>query len=90
MKKIVADPGIFPFTATARREGALLGLNPQEMRQVVLSLSRGDFYKSMTTLHDNTVWQDVYHGMTQSGHEVYIKITGYTDGRPPVIQFKAK
>ena len=36
------------------------------------------------------IWQDVYHGTTPDGRPVYIKITGYTDGRPPVIQFKAK
>ncbi len=90
VKKMVADPSIYPFTARARREGTALGLKPQEMREVVLSLSSTDFYKSMTTYQDNKVWQDVYHGMTQDGKAVYIKITGYTDGRPPIISFKEK
>jgi len=36
------------------------------------------------------VWQDVYHGMTEDGIVVYIKVTRFTGGRPPVIQFKAK
>ena len=43
----------------------------------------------MTTLADYREWQDVYHGVTEGGIKVYI-ITAYTDGRPPVIQFKAK
>jgi len=60
------------------------------MRDVVLALSPSNFYKSMTTVNDNTIWQDVYHGMTEEGDAVYIKITGYTDGRPPIIQFKEK
>ncbi|MFH1117945.1 MAG: type II toxin-antitoxin system MqsR family toxin [Pseudomonadota bacterium] len=90
VKAVVADPKINPFTANARREGTALGLRPQEMREVVLSLSATDFYKSMTTYHDNRVWQDVYHAVTQDGKVLYIKITGYTDGRPPVISFKEK
>jgi motility quorum-sensing regulator/GCU-specific mRNA interferase toxin len=60
------------------------------MRQVVLALSRRDFYKAMTTHEDHRAWQDVYHGMTRDGISVYIKITDFTDERPPVIQFKAK
>jgi motility quorum-sensing regulator/GCU-specific mRNA interferase toxin len=90
VKTVVSDPNSHPFTATARSGGIALGLTPQEMRQVVLRLSPSDFVKSMTTKLDNKVWQDVYHGSTPSGDSVYIKITGYTDGRPPVISFKEK
>ena len=90
VQQVVADLEARPFTATALREGLALGLTEPEMRQVVLALSRHDYYKSMTTHADHRVWQDVYHGMTVDGVPVYIKITGFTDGRPPVIQFKAK
>ncbi|MEI6261877.1 MAG: hypothetical protein WCR46_18500 [Deltaproteobacteria bacterium] len=34
--------------------------------------------------------KDAQFGMTRDGISVYIKITDFTDGRPPVIQFKAK
>ena len=44
----------------------------------------------MTTHADHQLWQDVYHGKTEDGVLVYIKITGFSDSRPPVIQFKAK
>ena len=90
VKTVVRDPNFYPFTASARRGGIALGLTPQEMREVVLSLSPSDFFKSMTTKLDNRVWQDVYYGTTPSDDSVYIKITGYTDGRPPVISFKEK
>lgn len=90
VQAVVADPGSRPFTATALRGGLAMGLSEPEMRQVVLALARHDFYKSMTTHADHTEWQDVYHGMTQDGVVVYIKITCYSDGRPPVIQFKEK
>ena len=78
VKTVVSDPNSHPFTAIARSGGTALGLSPS------------DFVKSMTTKLDNKVWQDVYHGSTPSGDSVYIKITGYTDGRPPVISFKEK
>ena len=90
IKRVIRDPNSHPFTASARHGGMELGLTPQEMKEVVLSLSPSDFSKSMTTTYDNRVWQDVYHGSTPSGDSVYIKITCYTDGRPPVISFKAK
>ncbi len=90
VQEIVADPNSQPFTMTALKGGLALGLKESEMRIIVLSLSRRDFYKSMTTISDHRVWQDVYHGETADGIAVYIKITHYTDGRPPVIQFKAK
>ncbi len=87
---IVADQANRPFTVIALRGGLELGLSEPEMRLVVLSLSRRNFYKSMTTHADHKEWQDVYHGTTEEGVAVYIKITAYTDGRPPIIQFKAK
>ena len=87
---VVADPESRPFTVSALRGGLALGLTEPEMRQVVLALARCDFYKSMTTHADHKEWQDVYHGMTLDGVAVYIKITGYCDVRPPVIQFKEK
>ncbi len=90
VQALVADPTSQPFTMTALRNGLALGLTELEMRQVVLKLSRGDFFKAMTSHADHQVWQDVYHGMTEDGIPVYIKITGLSSGRPPVIQFKAK
>ena len=90
VQALVADPASRPFTVTALRNGLALGLTESEMRQVVLKLSRRGFYKAMTSHADNQVWQDVYHGMTEDGVVVYIKITAFAEGHPPVIQFKAK
>jgi motility quorum-sensing regulator/GCU-specific mRNA interferase toxin len=90
VQAIVADPTSRPFTVTALRGGLALGLTEPEMRQVVLALSGRDFYKAMTTLADPQMWQDVYHGMTRDGVPVYIKLTGFKDERPPVVQFKEK
>jgi motility quorum-sensing regulator / GCU-specific mRNA interferase toxin len=45
-----------------------------DMAGVVLDLCRGDFYKSMTTHSDHTIWQDVYRPATAWG-AVYLKLT---------------
>jgi motility quorum-sensing regulator / GCU-specific mRNA interferase toxin len=90
VQRLVANPANQPLTVTALRGGLALGLTELEMRKVVLALTARDFFKAMTTHADYQTWRDVYNGMTQHGDLVYIKITGFTDGRPPVIQFKAK
>ncbi len=66
-------------TTHAARAGAIeLGLGLSEMLDVVLKLTPGDFYKSMTTHADHTVWQDVYRPSTQVG-DVYLKLTVIED-----------
>lgn len=86
----VAQQGLAAFTITARNNARLMGLDGPTMLAIVLGLERRMFYKSMTTELDHKIWQDVYHAPTPAGKVAYIKITGYVDGRPPVIQFKEK
>ncbi len=83
----VARLGAAAFTKTALDGGRIMGLTTAEMPAVIASLTRRDFYKSMTT-YDHRVWQDVYHAATPVGREGYIKIT--LRGTAPVIQFKEK
>jgi motility quorum-sensing regulator / GCU-specific mRNA interferase toxin len=90
VQEVVSDPESRPFTIAASDGGLAMGLKDNEMRKVVLDPSHKDFHKSMTTYADSQVWQDVHHGVTPDGDEVYINITLYPDGRPPIIQFKAK
>lgn len=65
-----------------------MGLTGEEAVGVVLTLSRAMFYKSMTTLADHTLWQDVYHAPCPNGLTAYIKVT-MREGAV-VIQFKEK
>lgn len=62
------------MTKTALVGGAALGFDAQAILDVVLNLSPTDFYKSMTTHDDHTVWQDVYRPTTSAG-DVYLKLT---------------
>ena len=45
-----------------------------DMLSVVSSLTSRDFYKSMTSHADPTVWHDAYHADTSLG-VVYLKLT---------------
>lgn len=65
-------------TRAAQVGGADLGFDFDGLLDVVLSLKMTDFYKSMTTYQDHTIWQDVYRPMTKAG-EVYLKLTVVED-----------
>ena len=84
----VARLGAAAFTKTALDGGRTMGLTTAEMLAVVASLTRRNFYKSMTTYTDHRVWQDVYHAATPVRKDAYIKIT--LRDAAPVIQFKEK
>lgn len=89
LKQVQADVvrlGAAAFTRTAIEGAAAMGLDSAEMIEVVATLSRSDFYKSMTTHADHRIWQDVYHAETPNGRMAYIKLT-QVNGRP-VVQFK--
>ncbi|MDB5819845.1 MAG: mRNA interferase MqsR [Rhizobacter sp.] len=55
-----------------------LGLDLEGMVQVVTALTPLDFYKSMTSHSDHTIWQDVYRPRTPVG-EIYLKLTVVDD-----------
>ena len=55
-----------------------MGLDLSDMLAVVLALKPADFYKSMTTHADHTVWQDGYRPSTRSGG-LYLKLTVIND-----------
>jgi motility quorum-sensing regulator/GCU-specific mRNA interferase toxin len=78
--------GAAAFTRSALDGGRTMGLTSTEMLWVIASLSRREFYKSMTTYADHRVWQDVYHAATPVRRDAYIKIT--LRDAAPVIQFK--
>lgn len=59
-------------TTAALRGAAAMGMTRADMMRIIQRLSRRDFYKSMTTHQDHSVWMDVYHGRAE-GYEIYIK-----------------
>lgn len=76
--KALVEVGKVRTTQTARAGASELGLDYHSMLSVVMALRQKDFYKSMTTHADHTVWQDVYRTSTQVG-DVYLKLTVIDD-----------
>ncbi|MDZ3993018.1 type II toxin-antitoxin system MqsR family toxin [Pseudomonas sp. Teo4] len=61
-------------TTTSLRGAQSLGMGYPDMLEVIAGLERKDFYKSMTSLADQRVWQDVYRPLTAKGY-VYLKLS---------------
>jgi motility quorum-sensing regulator/GCU-specific mRNA interferase toxin len=74
--KTLVKAGAVRATASAFSGARGLGVNDLAgMCAVVLALTPADFHKSMTTHADHRIWQDVYHGKTAGGDDVYLKLT---------------
>ena len=84
IKALVAK-GRMRTTFSARLGAVELGLDEIGIRDVVLGLVSTDFYKSMTTHADHSIWQDVYRPATTDG-SVYLKLTVIDDVL--VVSFK--
>lgn len=76
--KAMIETGKVRTTMSARAGAAAMGFGVDEIVEVVMALTAKDFYKSMTTHADHTIWQDVYRPTTKAG-EVYLKLTVIDD-----------
>ena len=76
--KALVEAGKVRATHSARAGAVAMGFEFPDVVAVVLALNRADFYKSMTTHADHTVWQDVYRPRTAAG-DVYLKLTVIDD-----------
>lgn len=76
--KTLIEAGKVRTTHAARSGANALGLGYAEMLAVVMGLKPTDFYKSMTTHADHTIWQDVYRPRTAVG-DIYLKLTVIDD-----------
>lgn len=87
--KALIDQGAYRVTRTALRCAARdFGYNEAiQLADCVLSLESKDFYKSMTTLDNSTVWQDVYRPTVEETL-AYVKVQ-IVDDTTVVISFKS-
>ena len=88
VQSAVRSHGADAFTKTALVGSRAMGLKIDQAIEVVCSMAKTDFYKSMTTHASSKIWQDVYHPDTIAG-KAYVKITLRPEGSV-VIQFKEK
>lgn len=75
------------LTRAARDGATALGFDLAGLLEAIAALEPSDFYKSMTTHADHTVWQDVYRPLTRHGW-VYLKLT--VSAGLLVVTFKAR
>ncbi len=92
LKELVRQGRWFP-TKKAVKGAVALGLSCAEIKDVVLSLRPGDFYKSMTSIYNHSLWQDVYKPRInlpdrEESLELYVKLQKSADERCVVISFK--
>ncbi|MDR2891794.1 MAG: type II toxin-antitoxin system MqsR family toxin [Deltaproteobacteria bacterium] len=85
--KKLARQGSIAVVGTAMRDALNLGFELSDIIDVIMSLSRTDFYKSMTAYSNSKNWHDVYRPMTDAG-QLYIKLILQDDAL--VVSFKEK
>ncbi len=87
--KVLIQEGMYRVTRTALRCAVRdFGYaDPSQLVGRVLRLEAKDFYKSMTTHHDSTLWQDVYRPLIEDT-PAYVKVQ-ILDDTTVVISFKA-
>lgn len=76
--KRMIETGRVRTTHAARVGATALNFDYAGMLAVVLALEPTDFFKSMTTTNDHTIWQDVYRPNTAAGR-LYLKLTVIDD-----------
>jgi motility quorum-sensing regulator/GCU-specific mRNA interferase toxin len=76
------------MTRTAQDAAFVLGLLLGDVVRIIQGMTRVQFYKSMTSLGDHRIWQDVYHVPFES-LVLYVKFTTDAQGYL-VISFKEK
>ncbi len=90
LKKLVRK-GHWIVTNAADKGAVRLGLSRGEIKEIILKLGPGDFYKSMTSYKNHKLWQDVYKPrvpIEEEYIELYIKLQKSLDERCVVISFK--
>jgi len=88
-KSQCSDTATLNATTIAIRNGSDLGFTRQDMVDIIQTMHREHFYKSMTSYADYRVWQDVYHVPSVAG-VLYVKFTVDTIQEFWLLSFKEK
>jgi motility quorum-sensing regulator / GCU-specific mRNA interferase toxin len=74
IKLAYADPASLNRTFTSKQGADELGMDDRDVVALIQNLTLSNFDKSMTSMADYAVWQDVYRA-TLARRTVYIKFT---------------
>jgi len=89
VKAAFATPERLAITVSAFRDATSLGFGRAAIVDAVQALEHRHFHKSMTTLRDHTVWQDVYH-LPRNGLLLHVKFQADVITEIRVMSFKEK
>jgi motility quorum-sensing regulator / GCU-specific mRNA interferase toxin len=87
IKSAFADPKTLNRTFSSKQGADDLAMDDDAVVAVIQSLSGRDFDKSMTSIADHRVWQDVYKPRT-GAQTLYVKFTLDIGGSLLLISFK--
>ena len=90
IKAAIGSAETLSITSSALRDAVGLGFNRSGIADVIQSIERQMFYKSMTTYADHRLWQDVYHVSLEAGPTLYIKFQANVVTEFTVMAFKEK
>lgn len=79
----------FKVTVTADKTARELGFNRNGIKEVISSMEREHFYKSMTSYANHKIWQDVYH-VPFENLILYVKFTQNIISEFTLLSFKEK
>jgi motility quorum-sensing regulator/GCU-specific mRNA interferase toxin len=77
------------ITSSALRDAVILGFDRAGIADIIQTIGRQMFYKSMTTHADHRVWQD-YHVPMEDGPALYVKFQANIVTAFTVMSFKEK
>ncbi len=79
----------FKITLTAKRTAEELGFSLDDVHEIVSTMEREHFYKSMTSYKNHRIWQDVYHVPCEN-LVLYVKFTQNLISEFTLLSFKEK
>jgi motility quorum-sensing regulator/GCU-specific mRNA interferase toxin len=89
VKAVFATVEKLHVTGSALKGAASLGFGRSDIVATIQTIERRHFYKSMTSVADYRVWQDVYHVPSEQG-TLYVKFTADAVTRFLLLSFKEK
>ena len=89
VQAVFSSPGALAITVSAFRDATAAGFDRSGIVEVIQSMRRTMFVKSMTTHTDHRLWQDVYH-VPSCGLVLYVKFQADVVTEFRVMAFKEK
>ncbi len=87
VKAAFADPAALNRSFVSKQGADALGMDDTAVVATIQAMVMADFEKSMTSLADHRVWQDLYRPKS-AGTELYVKITLDSQKALFLISFK--